>query len=326
MAILKPKGSKMIEVQIPEMMATGAHFGHQTKRWNPKMRPYLYGIRSGVHIIDLQQTKDFANNAMTFLSDCAAKGKEILFVGTKQQARDVVKEQAIRGKMHFVNHRWMGGTLTNFPTIKKSIDRLIEYTAKRENDDFKGYTKRELLDIDRKIIKLEASLGGIKRLKRYPDIVFVIDPKHEHIAVREANKLGIPVIAVVDSNCNPDPIDYIIPANDDAISSIEYFVAKAADACLEGAEKREEFIRMDEAKGGGKAAKPEKRRVNKGTSKAKDETDKAAYVSKAKNAEFEEKVESFSAAPEAEAVLEKKIIEDDGSETATKDGDAAKAS
>jgi small subunit ribosomal protein S2 len=229
----------MIDIQIEDMMNAGAHFGHQTKRWNPKMRPYLYGSRSGVHIIDLQKTKSLAVEALEFVTKQVASGKNVLLVGTKPQAREIIQREATRASMFYVTDRWMGGTLTNFQTIKKSIDRLIDLETRRENNDLEGYTKKEKLDIDRTIEKLLASLGGIKGMKGAPGIIFVVDPKQEHIAILEAKKLGIPVVAITDSNCNPDPIDYIIPGNDDALSSIEYFTIKLADACLAGLDKRE---------------------------------------------------------------------------------------
>jgi small subunit ribosomal protein S2 len=238
----------MIDIQIPEMMDAGAHFGHQTKRWNPKMKPYLYGARSGVHIIDLQKTKSLAEEALDYVTKVVGQGKSVLFVGTKAQAREVIKTESQRAKMFYVTDRWMGGTLTNFQTIKKGIDRLIDLQTRRENNDFEGYTKKELLDIDRTIEKLEGSLGGIKSIKGTPGLLFVVDPKQEHIAILEARKLHIPIVAITDSNCDPDPIDYPIPGNDDAISSIAYFTSKIADACLAGLERREQ-----NAQGGGNA-------------------------------------------------------------------------
>ncbi len=253
----------MIEVQIPEMMEAGAHFGHQTKRWNPKMRPYIYGARSGVHIIDLQRTKELANDALKFIESVVASGKKVLFVGTKMQSRAVVREQAERAEMHYVNNRWMGGTLTNFNTIKKSIDRLIDFQTRRENNDFKGFTKRELLDVDRKIVKLEASLGGIKSLSKSPGAVFVIDPNHEKIAIKESKKLGIPIVALVDSNCDPDPIDYVIPANDDAISTIIYFTNKIADACVTGQKDFDVFAQQKAQKDATQKTAPKRSRVAK---------------------------------------------------------------
>ncbi|MCP5464203.1 MAG: 30S ribosomal protein S2 [Deltaproteobacteria bacterium] len=293
----------MTQVSIPEMMEAGAHFGHQTKRWNPKMRPYIYGSRSGVHIIDLQKTHDLANEALQFIQETVAKGGDVLFVGTKQQAREAVKEHAGRSKMHYVNQRWMGGTLTNFKTIKNSIDRLLDLESRREKDQFEGYTKRELLDIDRTIEKLEASLGGIRNLNGFPRVVFVVDPKHEHIAIREARKLGLTVIALTDTNCDPDPVDHVIPANDDAISTIEYFASKVADACLAGLEKRQENARK--ASGDTKPQTEKKaRRVSDGTEADK----KAAYVGKRAKTEEEAKegdgsVEGYSAKAEKEEAI-----------------------
>lgn len=293
----------MIEVQIAEMMDTGAHFGHQTKRWNPKMRPYIYGARSGVHIIDLQQTKELAAQALQFITDSVARGLNVLFVGTKQQSREIVRDNAQRAQMFYVNDRWMGGTLTNFNTIKKSIDMLIDLETKRANNDFEGYTKKELLDIDRKIIKLEASLGGIKALKRIPDILFIIDPKQENIAVKEANKLGLPIVAITDTNCDPDPIDHVIPANDDAISSITYFTVKVADACVLGLEKREQNAQNEsrsEARGERRAPRP--RRSVKGEEAGKEAG--KSYVSKAvRDSAFEgDAKEGYSAQAEVAVI------------------------
>lgn len=311
----------MIEVQVPEMMEAGAHFGHQTKRWNPKMRQYIYGARSGVHIINLQRTKGLANEALQQLNDYVAKGKQVLFVGTKPQAREVIKEEANRAKMHYVNQRWMGGTLTNFKTIKKSIDRLIDLETRRENDDFKGYNKRELLEVDRTIAKLEASLGGIKKLNRQPDVVFIVDPKHERIAVLEAKKLGLPIVAITDSNCDPEPIDLVIPANDDAILSIQYFTTKVADACLEGLERREEIVKQEanESKKQSGNKKPErKKRVAKGTEE--DGKTKTAYVGRTANPEFEgDADQGFSAKadtkePEAPSIKTEEGEEEKGKE------------
>lgn len=292
----------MIDIDIPKMMEAGAHFGHQTRRWNPKMKPYLYGARSGVHIIDLQKTKDLAILALQFIVDSVAHGKEVLFVGTKQQARDVVKEQAERCHMHYVNQRWMGGTLTNFKTIKNSIDRLIMLQTKRAKNDFEGYTKKEILDIDRTIEKLEASLGGIKKLTRYPDIVFIVDPNHEKIAVRESRKLGIPVVAVTDSNCDPDLIDYVIPSNDDAVAAVSYFIQKVAEASLLGLERREELVQKDLAeqeKSKMQGHKPARqKRVTGGTEKPANtgKGKKTAYVARGRGQEFEgEAPKEFSA-------------------------------
>lgn len=258
----------MIDVQIPEMMDVGAHFGHQTQRWNPKMKPYIFGARSGVHIIDLQKTRPLALEAMKFVREVVSSGKDVLFVGTKPQAREIIQEHAKRSNMYYVTDRWMGGTLTNFQTIKKSIDRLIEMETRRANNDYEGYTKRELLDIDRLVIKLEASLGGIRRMTGLPGAIFILDPKLEHIAVKEAQCLNIPIVAITDSNCDPDPIDYIVPGNDDAIGAITYFVSKIADACLEGLEGRELHARGDD-RGDDQGRGRPRRRVNRPEGEAK---------------------------------------------------------
>lgn len=253
----------MMDVQIAEMMDVGAHFGHQTQRWNPKMKPFIFGARSGVHIIDLQKTRPLALEAMKFLRDTVAGGKDVLFVGTKPQAREIIQEHAGRASMYYVTDRWMGGTLTNFQTIKRSIDRLIEMETRRANNDYQGYTKKELLDIDREVIKLEASLGGIRRMTGLPGAIFIVDPKLEHIAIKEALCLNIPIVAITDSNCDPDPIDYVVPGNDDAIGSIAFFVSKMADACLEGLEARESQARdVDRGDDQGRQRGP-RRRINK---------------------------------------------------------------
>ncbi len=300
----------MSQVTIPEMMAAGAHFGHQTKRWNPKMRQYIYGARSGVHILDLQKTQKLATEALEFIKNAVASGKSVLFVATKKQGRELVKEQAVRAKMFFVNERWMGGTLTNFKTIKHSIDRLIDLERRRKENDFKGYSKRELLEVDRDIIKLEASLGGIKGLNGVPDVVFIVDPKQEAIAVKESTKLNIPIVAITDSNCDPEPIDYVIPANDDAVLSISYFVQKIADACLEGLDKRDAFVRMDHSTAGDHNAKrmPKKKRVVTGTHEA--DSKKTAYVSHGAKTQFEgDAAQGYSAKVEEAANADDAVVE-----------------
>lgn len=284
----------MVDVQIQDMMDTGAHFGHQTKRWNPKMKPYIYGSRSGVHIIDLQKTKNLAAKAFRFVSDLVASGKSVLFVGTKPQAREIVKEEAVRAQMHYVNDRWMGGTLTNFQTIKRSIDQLIDFETRRVNNEFVGYTKKELLDIDRRIAKLEASLGGIKSLNGLPGAVFVIDPHLERISVREASVLDVPLVAITDTNCDPDPIDYVIPGNDDAISSIQYFTRKIADACLEGLEKREANAQQHREEDAQNKRPARTRRPVRGA-----DDKKGAYVSKAESFEGDAGAGYSAPVPEA---------------------------
>ena len=281
---------------LQEMMDVGAHFGHQTRRWNPKMKPYLFGSRSGVHIIDLQKTLGLADRAFKAAEDIVARGESILFVGTKEQAQKIIESEAIRCKMPYVAKRWLGGMLTNFPTIKKSVERLIELEQRREKNDFAGFTKKELLNVDREIEKLELSLGGVKNLRKSPGAVFVVDPFIEKIAVHEAKLLGIPVIAVADSNCDPDPIDYVIPANDDAMKSIQIFVTRLADACLRGEERRQKEIVKEET-----FQKVEREKEKKPFVRTKKvEQAGTAYVSKPEASAENEKVESFSATPETE--------------------------
>ena len=223
------------QLSMREMLEAGAHFGHQTRRWNPKMRPFIFGARNGIHIIDLQQTVDLANKALRFVEDTVARGGTVLFVGTKKQAQDVVAEEARRCNQFFVTHRWLGGTLTNFKTIKQGIERLKSLEKMRDDGLFDRLPKKEVSRLTREMEKLERNLGGIKEMTRLPAVLFVIDPKKEHLAVHEANRLGIPIVGLVDTNCDPDPIDFVIPANDDAIRSIRLFTAQLANAVLAGA-------------------------------------------------------------------------------------------
>ena len=281
----------MTGISIQEMLDAGAHFGHQTKKWNPKMQPYIYGARSGVHILDLQQTQTLAEKAFNVVEEIVARGENVLFVGTKKQAQSVVEAQAKRCSMPFITRRWLGGMLTNFAVIRKSIENFIEMETRREKNDFSGFTKRELLGIDRELAKKQLSLGGIKILKRPPGALFVVDPGTEKIAVHEANVLGIPVIAVTDSNCNPDPVDYVIPANDDALRSLQIFTAKIADACLAGLQKRDLRAREEEVQ-----ASPKK----KGRKAQEMGEAGKAYVSKADQFEGAVAEEGFKAVVEEE--------------------------
>jgi small subunit ribosomal protein S2 len=231
----------MAEVSMKQLLEAGVHFGHQTSRWNPKMKPYIFGARNGIYIIDLQRTVKLFETAYAFVRTLAASGGSLLFVGTKKQAQDAIREEAERSSMYYVNNRWLGGTLTNFQTIKASIDRLKKCEETLEDPAMAdALTKKEMLGISRERDKLLTSLGGIKTMRKLPDALFVIDPKKEEIAVREANKLRIPVVAVVDTNCDPDVIDYKIPGNDDAIRAIRLFCASMADAVLEGKTQLEE--------------------------------------------------------------------------------------
>jgi small subunit ribosomal protein S2 len=217
-----------------EMMEAGVHFGHQTRRWNPKMKPFIFGARNGVHIIDLQHSVKAFRRAFDFLVTTVGSGKPVLFVGTKKQAQDVVREESQRCGQFFVTNRWLGGTLTNFHTVKGSIERLHLIEKMSTDGTFERMTKKEVIHISREREKLEKALGGIKNMGQLPGAVFIIDVVREHIAVKEASKLEIPIVAIVDTNCDPDVIDYAIPGNDDAIKSIRLFATKVADACLLG--------------------------------------------------------------------------------------------
>ncbi len=222
------------QFSMREMLEAGAHFGHQTRRWNPKMKPYIFGARNGVYIIDLQQTVELARKAYRFVADTVARGGSVLFVGTKKQAQDVVAEEARRANQFYVTNRWLGGTLTNFKTVKQGIERLKTLEKMRDDGTFDLLPKKEVAALNREMEKLQRNLGGIKEMSRLPSVLFVIDPRKEHLAVHEANRLGIPVVGLVDTNCDPDGIDYVIPANDDAIRSIRLFSAQIANAALEG--------------------------------------------------------------------------------------------
>lgn len=225
----------MIQISMKELLEAGVHFGHQTRRWNPKMKNFIFGSRNGIHIIDLQKTlKLFKENA-AHLINSAAEGKEFLFVGTKKQAQEIVETEAIRCGAFYVSHRWLGGMLTNFATIKSSIARMEQYQQSLDAKE-SSLTKKERAHLDREYEKLVRVLGGIRNMKKIPDVLIVMDTNKEHIAVKEANKLGIPVFAVIDTNCEPDFIDYAIPGNDDAIRSIALFMTKFADCVLEGKE------------------------------------------------------------------------------------------
>ena len=228
-------------VSMKQLLEAGVHFGHQTKRWNPKMKPYIFGARNGIYIIDLQRTVKLFEDAYRFVRELAGRGGMLLFVGTKKQAQDAIREEAERSLMFYVNTRWLGGMLTNFQTIKQSIDRLKKLEEMLEDAQVaQALTKKEMGGMRHEREKLMSSLGGIKGLRKLPDALFVIDPKKEEIAVKEANKLGLPVVAVVDTNCDPDLIDYKIPGNDDAIRAIRLFCAAIAEAVIEGRNLYEE--------------------------------------------------------------------------------------
>ncbi len=238
----------MNQVTMRDLLEAGVHFGHQTNRWNPKMRPYIFGERNGIHIVDLSQTVKMFAEAYEFAADMAARGKPMIFVGTKKQAQDAIREQAERANQFYVINRWLGGMMTNFSTIRKSIDRLKELDKMSRDGSYAKYTKKEVLMFEREKNRLESNVGGIRGLKGHPGALFVVDPNKEDIAIKEANKLEIPVIAVCDTNCDPERIDYPIPGNDDAIRAVRLFSGAIAEACLEGAkrasQRREESARQ----------------------------------------------------------------------------------
>ena len=236
----------MPQVSMRDMLSAGVHFGHQTRYWNPKMGKYIFGARNKIHIINLEHTVPAFNEALALIQQMASQKKKILFVGTKRAAQKTIKEEAIRAGQPFVSHRWLGGMLTNYKTIRASIRRLQELTTQSEDGTFAKLTKKEALMRTRDMEKLERSIGGIKNIAGLPDAMFVIDVDHERIAIQEANKLGIPVIGIVDTNSNPEGVDYVIPGNDDAIRAIKLYVSAIADACLDGAKSASAVPNKDE--------------------------------------------------------------------------------
>ena len=223
----------MSVISMKQLLEAGVHFGHQTRRWNPKMAPYIYTERNGIHIIDLQKSVGMVDTAYEAIKNIVANGGTILFVGTKKQAQEAVKDEAIRSGMYYVNERWLGGMLTNFKTIKSRIAKLKEYEKMSEDGTFDVLPKKEVIQIKKAWEKLEKNLGGIKEMKKLPDAIFVVDPKKERICIQEAHTLDIPVIGIADTNCDPDELTYVIPGNDDAIRAVKLIVAKMADAVIE---------------------------------------------------------------------------------------------
>lgn len=238
----------MSAISMKQLLEAGVHFGHQTNKWNPKMKPYIFGARNNIYIIDLQQTVGMFQTAYNFIVDSVTQGKEILFVGTKKQSQEAIKEEAVRCGMPYVNQRWLGGMLTNFVTIKKSIDRLNMLARMFEDDSIKAFPKKEITKLQKEKEKLENVLGGIRNMKSYPSAIFIVDPNRENIAVQEAKKLAIPIVGIVDTNCDPTDIDYIIPGNDDAIRAIKLFSSKFAEAVLEGKKRFEEKLTAESNK------------------------------------------------------------------------------
>lgn len=240
-----------LPLSVKALLDAGVHFGHQTKRWNPKMRPYIYGARNGVHIIDLDQTARLFQRAYNFVEQLSAKGGHILFLGTKRQAQEIVQEEAGRSGSFYVVNRWLGGTLTNFRTIKQGLDRMRQLERMKDDGTWLQITKKEVSRLEKERARFEKSLGGMKTMAQLPAALFVIDPAMETIAVQEAKKLGIPVIAITDTNCDPDYVDYVIPGNDDAIRSIKLITSRIADAVIEGSQRRKPEANESQATRGG---------------------------------------------------------------------------
>ncbi len=237
-----------VNINMRELLEAGVHYGHQTRRWNPKMKPYIFDSRNGIHIIDLQKTVKMFKKACDFLEEVTSRGGHVLFVGTKRLARDLVAEQADRAGMFYMNHRWLGGTLTNLPTIRQSIHRLKRYEKMCTDGTLQKLTKKEALGFQRETEKLNENLGGIKNMPGTPKAVFVVDAHKEQIAVKEARRLGIPIVAVTDTNCDPTDIDFPIPGNDDSLKALKLFVSTAADACLAGKSRRKSYDESEETK------------------------------------------------------------------------------
>ena len=233
----------MAVVAMKQLLEAGVHFGHQTRRWDPRMAEYIFQARNGIHIIDLQKTSKKLDEAYAFIKEQAEEGKTILFVGTKKQAQECVKEAAEKSGMFYVNERWLGGTLTNFKTIRKRIERLKELETMQEDGTFDVLPKKEVILLKKEMEKLEKNLGGIKEMNEIPDVLFIVDPKKEHIAIKEARKLGLPIVGLVDTNCDPNDVDYVIPGNDDAIRAVKLVTDVLANAVIEG--KQGESLESD---------------------------------------------------------------------------------
>tara|TARA_R110002049_G_scaffold93308_12_gene230793 strand:- start:2971 stop:3987 length:1017 start_codon:yes stop_codon:yes gene_type:complete len=333
----------MADVTMRQMLEAGVHFGHQTRFWNPKMAPYIFGERNKIHIINLEKSLPLAREAYAFIKATVADGGTILFVGTKRAAREAVREQAGRCGMPFVSQRWLGGMLTNYKTIRQSVKRLLTLEKMAEEGAFEGLTKKEVLGLSRERDKLERSLGGIKEMKSLPDVMFVIDVEHEDIAIREAQKLGIPVVAIVDTNCSPEGVDYVIPGNDDAMRAINLYTALVADAVDDGkaslpevALGEDEFVELDEAGNVKKtrarkktSKRPAKKAAVKKKAPAKKAADDAAEVSADADAKADEQPEAKAdEAPAADAQpAAKPAAKKTAKKTAKKaaDSDAAEA-
>ena len=310
----------MADVTMRQMLEAGVHFGHQTRFWNPKMAPYIFGKRNKIHIINLEKSLPMAREACAFVKATVADGGTVLFVGTKRAARDAMRDNAIRSEMPYVCQRWLGGMLTNYKTIRQSVKRLVTLEQMAEDGAFDGLTKKEVLGLTRERDKLERSLGGIKVMKSLPDVMFVVDVDHEDIAIREARKLGIPVVAVIDTNCSPEGIDYVIPGNDDAMRAIELYAALIADAVIDGKSSlpevslgEDEFVELD-AEGNVKKATGRKKKAAKKPARKPVVKAKAAAKPVDEQAKADDKVDA-KAEVKAEVKVEAKA--DDKTEKKT---------
>jgi small subunit ribosomal protein S2 len=322
----------MADVSMRQMLEAGVHFGHQTRYWNPKMAPFIFGERNKIHIINLEKSLPLAREASSFVKATVADGGKVLFVGTKRAAREAVRTHAVRAEMPFVSYRWLGGMLTNYKTIRQSVKRLMTLEKMAEEGGFEGLTKKEVLGLSREQEKLERSLGGIKEMTSLPDVLFVIDVEHEDIAVREARKLGIPVVAVVDTNCSPEGVDYVIPGNDDAMRAIELYAGIIADAVIEGkaslpevALGEDEFVELDEAGKVKKTSGRKKKAAKKTPVKKKGPTKKVAGIGAAKPAAAEAADSAAGDAAEAADETPEKIVEESVTEAPADDSKEAAA-
>ena len=308
----------MAEISLEQMLQAGVHFGHQTKYWNPKMDQHIFGIRNKIHIINLEHTVEMIKPALKFIEGVAAKNNKILFVGTKRTATDIIKNEAIRCSMPYVNERWLGGMLTNYKTIRSSITRLENLLRQKEDGTFAKLTKKEGLKIQRDIDRLEKSIGGVTEMGGLPDALFIIDVKRESIAVSEASKMGIPIVGIVDSNSNPEGIDYVVPGNDDSIRSIALFTEAVADACLKGSEAATGLKQEEPQSGPAIVRKAEK-------SETKDEVKDAEEESKKEEAAVSEKG-GETATEETDEVPDsiEDVTQKDKDQAASEDNDEAK--
>ena len=322
----------MADVSMRLMLEAGVHFGHQTRYWNPKMAPYIFGERNKIHIINLEKSLPLAREACAFVKATVADGGKVMFVGTKRAARESVRMHAARSGMPFVSYRWLGGMLTNYKTIRQSVKRLLNLEKMAEEGGFEGLTKKEVLGLSREQEKLERSLGGIKQMTALPDVLFVVDVDHEDIAVREARKLGIPVVAIIDTNCSPDGIDYVIPGNDDAMRAIELYAAMVADAVIDGkaslpevALGEDEFVELDaegnikkstgrKKKSGKKAAVKKKATVKKAPAARKAAVNKADVSAEAAAKADEATVPEVSESSETTAPADTEVVEEKAAE------------